>query len=234
MVSRPRWQSLTVPVSVHGDATPVAGVGKAWTRLMDTYSWCSLLRSGATLDFTLIVYSVFVSLLTRNSMDTAWRIARWSFEALASGLWPAHDPWGRSYSEHFLGSPNAVRAGTQLAGGYSAVIWVIRGDLDYFAKSLHLRHHASSRPCSWCPCNSSLGDAMAWNEFREEFAAWMQELWSNSEWRESHPDCHQLFKTSGVGLSTCYPDHMHTKSMGTDCYTYGSVLWLLVFHIMPG
>ena len=233
-LSRPNWRSWTVPVSFHGDGTPVAGVGKAWARMMDTFSWCSLLASGATLDFTMLIYSVFVNLLARHSMDHVCRIMCWSFEALAAGQWPERDAWGRSYTEHFPGSLNAARAGTQLAGGYCGVVWVIRGDLDYFANSLRLRHHHSLRPCSWCPCNSFPGDPMAWDEFRVEFAHWMQQLWDDIEWREAHPDRHPLFKVSGIGISTAYPDHTHSKSMGTDGYTYGSVLWLLVFHIMPG
>jgi len=228
------WRRRAIPLSIHGDGTPVAGVGKAWARMMDTYSFCSLLARGTTLDFTVWIYSVFVSLLVGESMDHVMRVICWSFKALASGLWPEADPWGRRYADHSPGSLDSRRAGTQLADGYCGIVWVVRGDLDYFANTLHLHHHAAARPCSWCPCNSVAGDPMAWSEFRRGISQWPSELWSDEEWREVHPNRHQLLQLPGVGISMVYPDHMHSKSMGTDGYTYGSVLWLLVYQILPG
>ena len=59
------WQSRTVPLALHGDGTPVAGVGKAWARMMDVYTLTPVLTSGNTLDFTILLYCVFVNLLTK-------------------------------------------------------------------------------------------------------------------------------------------------------------------------
>ena len=44
------WRSKLIPLGVHGDATPVAGIGKAWGKLLDAYAFTSLVCTGATKD----------------------------------------------------------------------------------------------------------------------------------------------------------------------------------------
>ena len=51
LAEAPRGESKTVPLALHGDGTPVSGIGKAWSRLMDIYSFTSLMAAGATLFF---------------------------------------------------------------------------------------------------------------------------------------------------------------------------------------
>ena len=162
------WQSKTVPIALHGDGTPVAGIGKSWTRMMDIYSWSSCLVKGCTLDITFLIYAVFIQLLSKASMDVVWKLLCWSFGVLASGVWPHEDAHGCKYSEFAPYSLDAARAGTPLAKGFRAVLFVIRGDLDYFANCLKLNHHTSNRPCSWCPAFSMDGDPMHWAEFRPD------------------------------------------------------------------
>ena len=133
---------------------------------MDVYSFTSLMAVGETLDYTFLIYAIFTQLLTKSSMDTVWRIITWSFNVLKAGVWPEADAFGRVYKHFSPLSAEAKRAWQLLAGGYRACLFVIRGDLDYFAGSLGLRHHTSLKPCSWCPCNSTVGDPMNWREFR--------------------------------------------------------------------
>ena len=45
----------------------------------------------------------------------------WSFKALYEGIWPSRDHRGVGYDPD---SPEGVLAGTDLAGGYFAVIWL--------------------------------------------------------------------------------------------------------------
>ncbi len=91
----PGWENRTVPLALHGDGTPVAGVGKSWSRLMDIFSFSSLLAVGSTLDFTLLIYAVFTQLATKSSMETVWTLICWSFKWLAKGVWPDEDAYGR-------------------------------------------------------------------------------------------------------------------------------------------
>ena len=43
--NRPNFHSHCIPLSIHGDGTPVVGIGKAWGKLLDIWSWQSLLVS---------------------------------------------------------------------------------------------------------------------------------------------------------------------------------------------
>ena len=43
-------------------------------------------------------------------------------------------------------------SGAPLASGYFAVIWIVKGDLDFFAKGFNLAHYNSNSPCPFCPC----------------------------------------------------------------------------------
>ena len=62
-----------------------------------------------------------------------------SFYWLWIGEWPDRDWNGKKYLD-----PSSIefqRKKTKLADGFFAVLWVIRGDLDYFAKYLGLPAH---------------------------------------------------------------------------------------------
>ena len=86
-----------MPIALHGDGTPVSGIGKSWSRLMDIYTWSSILALGTTLDVTILIYAVFVQLLGKTSMETLWKLVCWSFNTLAKGVWPEQDAFGRVY-----------------------------------------------------------------------------------------------------------------------------------------
>ena len=228
--NRADWQTTTIALAVHGDATPVSGLGKGWGKQVDIYSFYSLFAHGATRDLMALMYCGFVHLLTKDSMLQVWRLLLWSFKALATGCWPERDPYGKPFA-------NAIdrdRAGTPLAGKYAAVVWCIEGDLDYYSKNLGLRHWSSGHPCCWCPANKMEGDGMCWNEFREDAEEWQEESWTNSDWREAYPDAHPLLTLPGVGIQNVFPDWMHSKHLGCDKQNYGSVLHLLCYEVLPG
>ncbi len=45
---------------------------------------------------------------------------------------------------------------------------------------------------------------------------------------------HPIFMVTGVVCHALACDYMHVKHMGIDGYFAASVVWLLVFHILPG
>ena len=225
------WQSRTVPLALHGDGTLVSGVGKSWSRLLDIFSWRSLLAAGSTLDYTILIFAAFSQLLTKSSMTAVWTIIAWSLSVLADGVWPLRSAFGNEWP---VGSVDFERAGKALAGGFRAVLFVIMGDHDYYSVCLGLQHHASGRPCSWCPANNVSGDPMNWAEFRPDVRQWSSELWTPGDWLEAHPARHVLFLLTRASILHVYPDWMHSKHMGTDAYLYASVLWLLVYRMLAG
>ena len=118
--NRQNCQSLGIPVSLHGDGVPVAGVGKTWAESCAVYSWSSLLARGLnTLGSNLCIFSVLAATIcTGNFHDiyaTCWRILCWSLHWLWPGLWPDVDPWGNKYRN---GSAEWRKAKKPLANGY--------------------------------------------------------------------------------------------------------------------
>ena len=225
------FQKHGVPISLHGDGVPVAGVGKSWSKSCDVYSWSSLLARGMnTLGCNLFIFSIFAPLIcTGNLHDTYatfWRILCWSLHWL--GLWPDVDPWGNKYRK---GSAEWKKAKKPLASGFFGALWVIKGDLDWCGKILKLPQYNSLSPCAFCPCNTT---TMPWTDWRKDAALWVRNIWDNRLWAAAFPDCHPLFKLEGVGILALGADLMHIKHLGTDQYFLGSVLHLLVYSMMPG
>lgn len=48
LLDKDDWMASTIPASLHGDAVPTVGCGKVWAKLMQCYSWSSLLSLGTT------------------------------------------------------------------------------------------------------------------------------------------------------------------------------------------
>ena len=112
------------------------------------------------------VYETLIKAGENGTLDTAFSIISWSFNALQSGKWPCCDWKGKKLPgsrkdlhiyhrvdscERFLieknntnalryppGSLGSKRAGLFLAGGWRAVVTGVIGDLDYLCGTLQL------------------------------------------------------------------------------------------------
>ena len=231
---RANYSNLAVPLSMHGDGTPITGVGKWWGKLANCYSWCSVLGHGSTLDLHFYIYSVMERLETKvapGTVNVIWQIIRWSLHWLALGKWPDRSWNGEVYPP---GSADAERAGKDLANGFFGVLWALRGDLDYYSKVLDLTHYAAASCCIWCRANLDLHSPLCWSEFREAFCQWKNNEWSASNWLAGHPTHCVIFDLDGVSIDTVFADWMHVKHLGTDMYVFGSVLFMLCFTILGG
>lgn len=139
------WARNTVPLSLHGDGVPVKGVGKSWSESMNVYSWCSLVAgAGPTIDFNFLIFSIFQHLIASGAacktMDTFWRIMCWSFTWLFKGQWPTHGWDGTPIRSH--------RAGTWLADGHRGLLFMLKGDIEYFQKETRSVERSIST-CHW-------------------------------------------------------------------------------------
>lgn len=233
------YQSRAIPLAIHGDGVPIVGVGKTWGKSVDVFSWRSLLATGSTIQFTFYVWSVFQKLLAQmplfNTKSRFWRIFVWSLENLQRGTWPTHDWNGRP-----LASPiDIARAGKPLAGAvgsfFVAVVWLVTGDLEHFNKELKLPNSSrNDHPCCFCPGNASV--LLNAYEFREGKSGWLSRIYTKIDWATNQFNVHVLFRSPvlGVTVLNIAADWMHNKNLGTDGYFYGSVLFLLVFDVLPG
>lgn len=234
--SHPAWKkhplskrsvAKCIPLLLHGDGTPVISIGKLWSKQLTIFSWASMLGSGLTKDTLYHIWSVFDKSAIPATWDSFFQELSWSFNILWEGVWPSSDAKGNEYSP---GSPEALKSGQLLAGGYCGVLWSITGDLDYMSGVLQLPHYSlKAGPCAICKCTGGEG-ADSWKDCRPE-APWTTLFWKKSDWQAwgGKTPCKLFSKTIGITCHDVFYDWMHCKHLGTDCVQFGSVLYLLIF-----
>jgi hypothetical protein len=228
---RAGYERRCIPLTLHGDGVPVTGIGKSWSKSMELFSWTSCLGVGTTVALHYLIWGCWLSHMSegfgKNTMSGFWKALTWSFFWLWRGVFPDRDASGNVYARR---SEEGRKAGTPLAGGYYAVLWVIRGDLDWFFKSLHLNHFNSLKPCCLCKADTK---GTPWTDFRKQSAKWLKTIWKAAPWSAAE-DRHVLFSLPGVSILTVAPDLLHVKHLGSDTYFYASVLEVLVCKTLPG
>lgn len=185
----PDFKSTCVPISLHGDAVVMTGLGKKWAKGADVFSWHSMVATGSTCEFNYLIWAVWGNVVSalwgQKTKREFWRILAWSFKALQSGYWPREDHHGT----RFTSGLDAARAGTPLCGTGSefrrAVLWAISSDLDFYRAEFGFpSSQAKHEPCPYCPATGTAGCApgMHMNEFRPANCAWKDALTSKTDW----------------------------------------------------
>ena len=131
-----------------------------------------------------------------------------------------------------MGSPAALKAGRPLAGPYSAVLWSLVGDLDFYTSAMNLpRSTLAAGPCWLCRCTKY--GANSWKNFKLT-APWILTIWSPQGWRgwAERPQT-ELFRLPWFSACNIAPDWLHVKYLGNDLVVYGSLLYLLAFAMLP-
>ena len=88
-------ETKVIPIAIHGNATPCMGAGKSWAKMLDVWSWTSMLFKAQS-QLTMYLISVVVSTLkctdeNHHTLDTFFRKLTWSLRACYDGKWPTHD-----------------------------------------------------------------------------------------------------------------------------------------------
>ena len=65
------------------------------------------------------------------------------------GRWPTHDFNGKAYAEGTIEWERA-HVVVWLADGYYGLLWVFRGDLDFFNIFLNFPKDSAMKPCGLC------------------------------------------------------------------------------------
>jgi hypothetical protein len=228
LLAREGFERKCIPIALHGDGVPVAGVGKTWSQSLEIMSWSSLLGRGNTLETQFYVWSVFKDIINKedgegDTFTKFWQKLTWSLTWLWRGQWPTEDEEGRAIEN--------ARAGTPLAGGYFAVLWAVKCDLDWVAERLQIGNYRAlaAGPCALCPCDSG---GTPWSDYRRT-AVWISRVYSRATWAAAMPNHIPLLDLPGASCLLYNTDLMHAKHLGTDAYFNGSVLWLLAYEILP-
>ncbi|CAE7801472.1 unnamed protein product [Symbiodinium sp. CCMP2592] len=218
-----------IPLSLHGDETPVLAKGKIWSSSALVMSWASLLGSGSTKQSQLYIWAAWHKSFSKETNDDLWSLLLWSFEALWSGVFPKKDWRGYDFDPH---SPEGQRAGQYLADGYRAVLVASCGDLDYMAQFQGLPRWNSNSPCCLCQCQKK-GDR-SWHCFAED-AAWRTTLWTPAAWKAwPSRSMNRMFQKDLCSVLVVHFDLMHCRYLGYLQQLYGSVFWVLCEETMQG
>ena len=227
---------IKLPTSLHGDAVPCVGVGKAAVKSYDAYSWRSILARGKPASVLQYLFGIFEACkckpspdCTSNSMEDMWRPVLWSFLSAYSGTFDSLDEWRK---------PNTRESewiGKELAGGFFLVIWSILGDLDHFAKNLFLKHYGANEFCEFCPATTKEDvPGMICTNFSPH-ATWKTLLYTADQWRSSRDVLHWLWQVFPfLSQHNLEPDELHVLYLGTLPILLGSVLWLLCYRCLLG
>lgn len=236
MCMRDGWTRRAVPIALHGDAVPVIGIGRSNSQSLECFSWQSILAYGPTMAIKFWACGVFEKNkhkhgeASEQTVHQIWQLLTWSLKAMFEGTHPHNDwkgiPFARGTAEFHL-------AGQPLCTDFFFVVWIIKGDIDWFAKGLGFRAHNAVLQCDWCPADKH-GDIRAWPTYFDPDAAWMLELMTGQAWRDAHTETmHLLFiELPYLSNQSAEADELHVLHLGTSQYFLGSVLHLLVFTIL--
>ncbi|CAK9036021.1 unnamed protein product [Durusdinium trenchii] len=232
VLHREHWRRYAVPIALHGDGVPVVGIGKAWTKLLNVFSWFSLVGTGTTRSKLFTPTPVGTRSVKDHFQTVAWVQPSESSSGLSIGFGLANGLTETTREKYPQGSAESLRAGKPLAQGFFGLLFALTGDLDYFANALNLPHFAKKQGCcSVCRCDEE--GEVSWTDFNPN-AAWTNSHWTRAEWLAwpQRSKC-QLFNLPGAFSALVALDFMHSKYLGSDQLMYGSVLTLLVFHMLP-
>ena len=220
-----------VPLAVHGDGVPVIRVGKKGSKSCDAYSWQSIVASGTTLKVKHRIFGIFEDSKTTSAMDTIWDMIVWSLYFLYLGVWPTVDVHGAAFP---AGSPEAMLAGSTLAGGFCGVVWILKGEFEHVAKNLYTRSYRANLCREWCSVDQGKYnlDFMLWPNYFEDDAKWKAMLFTIAEWEVLHT-MHKIFSMGFLSHHNTEPDEFHCIYLGIAGYFLGSILALLCFVIIP-
>ena len=214
----------TIPLFIHGDGCEF----QTRDSLM-TWSWGSLLCQNPSL--TAVPKSCTLP-ETWGQLDT-W--IAWSFQALAKGMHPTTDPWGKPLTKGDL----SQLAGQPLSNqGYRAVIWSIQGDNEFYANVLKLPHWQNQYPCHECDCQRPVykktrcppkKSVKILKEEDQHFND-VSPAQAALDKRSSHP----LFSIEGVSSALVRGDSLHILySRGVASHLAGSLIHYLCYYDWP-
>ena len=222
-----------IPIGLHGDGVSYMQL-RAGGKSLEVLSWSSLLSRGPTRANSFLIFLAVKSVLKETgfgrSWPQVWKVLAWSFTALSQGIWPQKDWKGAEFEDQE--SVDFLNKGKPLANGFSAVLFVLKADIDFLANHFKLNHPSSNSPCSLCQADRTMS-SRPWTDCRST-AAWRQTCWIYDSWKAQHPDSHPFFKIPGAGIDLVFPDLMHVKHLGVDLGLLGSALMWLSKHYLPG
>ncbi len=204
-----------IPLGMHGDGGQMHGGEKVMV-----VSWGGLCRKGSTLDTRLLFTVLKDSEQDHEGHATlykAFQVLAWSFKALVTGVYPAHDEQGQVFGPGH-DPARAAMAGKPLALGNLCGAWCeLRGDWQFLREALNLKHHYGAREmCHLCAAQNSPGN-LSYENFsaagvlRTTLVGPRDHGWV--QWEAKEP-ASPLLEIPGFSIWRCNFDLMHTLELG--------------------
>ena len=235
--ARPDFRDKGIPIRFHGDGVPTTGIAKSWGKMLNVFHWSSMIASGSTREMCMYVWAFWETYKSKTPGHMTYhhfmQKLKWSFECLWTGRWSEKDENDVMYpddSDEMWLAKNMV----WLADGFFGILFSIQSDNDFFSDCFGFPRWNSGSPCAFCPCTQQ-GGLMPWDNFQTvpDLAPWMNLCFDVAHFLTQNPFANPLFEVSGVSALTAQLDFMHVKYLGSDQYLYGSVLFLIVYRLMP-
>ena len=93
----PQFAQRSIPLPLHGDGTPVVGVGKIWNRQLTIFSFNSHLGLGSAKDMQLHKWSFFDETQSEDTLPQFFKILARSLRWLQLGNHPDENHLGQKY-----------------------------------------------------------------------------------------------------------------------------------------
>ena len=172
---RAGFEEKCIPLKIHGDGTPVTGLGKGWGKMIDITSVSSLLICGPTILRNLMMFLIFQHLICKDpghcTLDTYYKMLIWSFKWCWLGKKPTHDWNGKKM--------NYPGAGDDLCGGFFFAVWALIQDLEHAHSAYDLPNPTANACCPLCPVGLDVG--LWWFDFRPT-ATWLNFIYTVQSW----------------------------------------------------
>jgi hypothetical protein len=224
IIQDPAIKARMIPLGMHGDDGGMIGAESTLV-----ISWNSVAFK-KTPDWNRLLFTmVNVATISPATLQTVYGILRWSFDALAAGVFPAVDFEGRPFSKTY--EPQRWRlAGTTIAGGQRGLWSEMRGDWKYLKEALHFQFHASTRPriCHLCEAEKRSGE-LCYANFAPN-AGHRATVTTSDEFRNAYlarAYVSPLLLIIGFCIFRVFFDLMHTLDLGVFQYVIPSCLWEL-------
>ena len=81
---RPHYETKCIPLKIHGDGTPVTGLGKGWSKMVDIFSVSSILITGPTVLRNFMLFMMFQHLLCRDQDHCTQPLDQYAIKSLLS------------------------------------------------------------------------------------------------------------------------------------------------------
>ena len=232
-LAQERSLSRLVPLSIHGDETPVLSKGKIWSSSALIFSWTSLLSNIFALGTRasqLYIWAAWHKSFNKHTNDDFFAVLLWSLEALYDDRFPQRDWRGFAFEPS---SPEGRRAGQWLADGWRGILVASCGDLDYMSQFQGFQGGIQIPPAACASVRN--GEPIAGTIFpRMLFGGQLHGplLLGGIDW--PNRSMNKLFQKDLCSVLVVHFDLMHCRYLGYLQQLFGSVFWLLCEGMMGG